>query len=389
MSSTDIFISHQESDSKLAKALRELLVSGMKLEDKRVFNFSDADLGLGVGDRIDKGLLDALKQSRLIVALVTHNYLRSSWCMFELGAASALDKRVIVMRDKQIPDQSLRLNLSGLIMLDLANSDSVDSLTDTIAEELKLSAWKEREDSYRKRYKQSFQQVATDNLREYRRTDFCLPAERVLNQVAGPTSSLTKNDQSPIVYLIWQASRLDELKPCAEFLFQDARVEAVWDVYGGFDIVARIRMHDNRSEPCDLVEELDRRFRGSKAWTINVRKEIYPDERLREELPARKPSGDIDDRIIKAFIFMTEDTRISLEALSDACLQAAIKGRESEHPALVRCVSQSRHEVLAEVWMPCCCYRGLGEIIRALESSDEARDVTKATMLAFTERKKH
>ncbi len=389
MNSTDIFISHQEYDSALAKALRELLVSGMKLDDSRVFNFSDADLGLATGVRIDKGLLDALKQSRVIVALVTRNYLRSSWCMFELGAAAALDKRVIVMRDKQIPDQSLGLDLGGLLMLDLANSDSVDMLTDTIAKELDLSVWREKSDSYRKRYKDKFQQVATDILREYRRTDFCLPAEKVLNQVAGPSPSSAENDESPIVYVIWKASKLDQLKPCAEFLFQDSRVEAVWDVYGGYDIVARIRMHDNRSEPSDLMEGLEGRFKGSKAWMINVRKEIYPDDRLCEELPARKPSGDIDDRIIKAFIFMNQDPKIDLEKLSGACLQAAVTGRESDHPALVRCVSQSRHEVLAEVWMPCCCYRGLGEVIKALEESDEVGHVTKATMLAFSERKRN
>jgi hypothetical protein len=43
----------------------------------------------------DEDIFEALRGSRIVLFLVTHNSLSSEWCSYEVGAARALDKRVL------------------------------------------------------------------------------------------------------------------------------------------------------------------------------------------------------------------------------------------------------------------------------------------------------
>lgn len=82
-----IFISHAQTDSAYAELLSELL----------------EERGLGVwngttinpGEKWDETIGNALKESILIIALISNDYFNSQYSLMELGAAFATQKKII------------------------------------------------------------------------------------------------------------------------------------------------------------------------------------------------------------------------------------------------------------------------------------------------------
>lgn len=84
----DVFISYAHSDSsqvaRLVKALKTIGVVGW--QDK-------ADMS--GGEAVSSTLRNALKRANAVLVLLSPASLRSEWVQFEVGAAEALDKKII------------------------------------------------------------------------------------------------------------------------------------------------------------------------------------------------------------------------------------------------------------------------------------------------------
>ncbi len=80
----DVFISAAREDEALARELREALVArGLSV-------WSEG--GLKPGDRWDDALENGLRDSRVIVLLVSRRWQHSAWTAFELGAALSISQ---------------------------------------------------------------------------------------------------------------------------------------------------------------------------------------------------------------------------------------------------------------------------------------------------------
>ena len=80
----DVFISYSTKDTALAKELSNLL------EERAIRTFL-AEKSLGIGLRWQGQIQQALRESRMIVLLLTPESVESKWVMLEAGAAWALD----------------------------------------------------------------------------------------------------------------------------------------------------------------------------------------------------------------------------------------------------------------------------------------------------------
>jgi hypothetical protein len=99
----NVFISYARSDSgeaeRLVKALRATNVAGW---------LDDADIA--AGESVPSAVRDALKQSSAVVVLLSPRALTSQWVQFEIGAAEALNKKIIPVivagdhLEEQLPD---------------------------------------------------------------------------------------------------------------------------------------------------------------------------------------------------------------------------------------------------------------------------------------------
>lgn len=84
----NVFISYAHADAvqarRLVKALRDNNVVGW---------LDSADIAAGTA--ISSAVRDALKNSSVVIVLLSQTALRSQWVQFEVGAAEALGKKII------------------------------------------------------------------------------------------------------------------------------------------------------------------------------------------------------------------------------------------------------------------------------------------------------
>lgn len=95
-----VFISHSAQDQGLVISLSNLL-------SKFGVEVFVAEWYLTPGERLDKKVLEQIKKSDCIVALLTRNGMRSSWVQQEIGYSLQRDKPVIPMVEKGIEPKDL------------------------------------------------------------------------------------------------------------------------------------------------------------------------------------------------------------------------------------------------------------------------------------------
>jgi len=95
-----VFISHSAQDQGLVISLANLL-------SKFEVDVSVAEWYLTPGERLDEKVLEQIKKSDCIVALLTRHGMRSSWVQQEIGFSLQRGKPVIPMVEKGIEPKGL------------------------------------------------------------------------------------------------------------------------------------------------------------------------------------------------------------------------------------------------------------------------------------------
>ena len=106
-----VFISHSSKDVLLASAVADLISAGISSSELEVFCSSLAQYGIPAGEDFKTYIRTQLRQSDIVAAVLTNDYYASGFCMHELGAAWALEKRVLPLL---APSMSFS-DLGGLI----------------------------------------------------------------------------------------------------------------------------------------------------------------------------------------------------------------------------------------------------------------------------------
>ena len=84
----DVFISYAHQDTDKARGLVHAL------REKHIVGWLDS-ADIASGDAVSSAVRDALKKSDVVIVLLTTRAFESQWVQFEVGAAEALDKRII------------------------------------------------------------------------------------------------------------------------------------------------------------------------------------------------------------------------------------------------------------------------------------------------------
>jgi hypothetical protein len=98
-----VFISYAHSDAAEAQSLVKAL------HEENVVGWLDS-ADIAAGEAVSSAVRDALKNSSIVIVLLSQRALHSQWVQFEIGAAEALDKRIIPVIvsgdvvDEEIPD---------------------------------------------------------------------------------------------------------------------------------------------------------------------------------------------------------------------------------------------------------------------------------------------
>ena len=118
-----IFVSHSEKDKPVVDDLFRLLQTGANVSYGDIFCTSVEGAGIETGEDFVAWIEQNIGDAEFVVLVVTPNYLASTFCIAEMGAAWALEKRVFPLVLPGMPSdlgsvmlgrQTARVNKEGL-----------------------------------------------------------------------------------------------------------------------------------------------------------------------------------------------------------------------------------------------------------------------------------
>lgn len=127
-----IFISHTEKDQASAAALAEFLAESIKVPMESIRSTCDlSGSELGVSSRSSK---EAIGRCSVLLALIPPESLRSSWVMFELGAAWAMDKLLFLFFMPGIDFRDIPEPLSSYPSVDIEHEHAHITIMDMVGD---------------------------------------------------------------------------------------------------------------------------------------------------------------------------------------------------------------------------------------------------------------
>lgn len=133
MSEKSVFISHASADKKIVDGFVDaVLVLGAGVPKDSIAYTSREGLGVPLGESIPLFIKDSLGSSKIVLLFISDNYKNSEVCLNEMGAAWALDKKIVQIL---LPGTSFD-KLGWLCSLEKAirvsDSEALDSLFDEL-----------------------------------------------------------------------------------------------------------------------------------------------------------------------------------------------------------------------------------------------------------------
>lgn len=130
-----IFISHSSADKELVEIfVDKLLVCGMGFSNDDIFCTSLEGLGIKTGKDWRNEIQKNLCKSQVVILFITPNYKESEMCLNEMGAAWAINVKVIPIVVEPLNFDSIGVLYNVKQSLKLTKNEDLDELKDTLAE---------------------------------------------------------------------------------------------------------------------------------------------------------------------------------------------------------------------------------------------------------------
>ena len=150
-----IFISHASVDTELVKAFVQLLKLGIGVPTQDIF-FSSAQGNIPNGEFFVQKILTELGNSNLCISIISKQYLKSQFCLEELGAAQVrnigriADFFTLIVPPADFPDLSAVLlgTQSGRILESGTLDDLHDHIKNKIGQHASTATWNEERNKF-------------------------------------------------------------------------------------------------------------------------------------------------------------------------------------------------------------------------------------------------
>ncbi len=113
--SRPIFVSHAATDKAIAEKVVDLLNTGVAIDvQKDVFCTSLEGLKIPPGSDFKQFIKDQIQEPKLVLLLISQNYLASQFCLAEVGASWAMSHRIIPILVPPIVFSDMKAVLAGV-----------------------------------------------------------------------------------------------------------------------------------------------------------------------------------------------------------------------------------------------------------------------------------
>lgn len=132
---TLVFISHSSQDKKIADMFNLYLAKAFRLTSRQIFNASHQSIH--AADDFKQSILSAIENAKAVIFIVSENFLSSTFCLCEMGAAWAFGKKPFIFLIKPVKFSDERI--SGLpfsnlqsVLITNHNEDNIHAFVDDI-----------------------------------------------------------------------------------------------------------------------------------------------------------------------------------------------------------------------------------------------------------------
>jgi hypothetical protein len=136
--SRDIFISHAAKDKALAGAVVDMLQLGLNLDANTIFCSSLEDLSIPSGVNFVEHLKTQIQSPKVVIALISPNYLASQFCLCELGASWVMSHRLFPLLVPPLKSQDVHGVLTGVQLTALDSEERLSELRDQLVTALEV-----------------------------------------------------------------------------------------------------------------------------------------------------------------------------------------------------------------------------------------------------------
>jgi len=153
MPSKSIFISHAVNNKEIADSLVDLFETGIGISSNEIFCSSLEGLGIPSGVNFVSFIKDQILNPKVVILLLTPDYLNSQFCLCELGASWALSTRIIPIIVPPITYQNIKAVLTGVQLLRIENKEDLNQMQQDLIDSLSIegksfSRWEIKRDAF-------------------------------------------------------------------------------------------------------------------------------------------------------------------------------------------------------------------------------------------------
>lgn len=130
-----IFISHSAKDVDLVNSLNTFLVS-LGITQKEIFCSSINGQGVKTGNRINDTIQDKIRESKILIFVITQNFIKSPYCTNELGAGWILskEKHVFIFKSDDVEQSEMKGFINSEYKYSNFDCDGLFELSDSICD---------------------------------------------------------------------------------------------------------------------------------------------------------------------------------------------------------------------------------------------------------------
>lgn len=131
---TKVFLSHSSEDSTVVAQFVHLLEDGIGLERTEIRCSSLLGYGLPLGSPFRDAIRDDIEAADAVLALVSPSFVKSAYCMGEVGIAWGLRKHLIPLLLPTVTPGDIRGPLDSLVVSNIADTGALDTLWEELSE---------------------------------------------------------------------------------------------------------------------------------------------------------------------------------------------------------------------------------------------------------------
>lgn len=132
---TKVFLSHSSEDSTVVAQFVHLLEDGIGLERTEIRCSSLPGYGLPLGSPFRDAIRDDIEAADAVLALVSPSFIKSAYCMGEVGIAWGLRKHLIPLLLPTVTPGDIRGPLDSLLVSNVADTGALDTLWEELSEQ--------------------------------------------------------------------------------------------------------------------------------------------------------------------------------------------------------------------------------------------------------------